>query len=344
MNCSYSGSQVSTKALRQKVVGMANAFRDVRNAAFATVFVGSILIFAALAGCRGPWPRYATPAPRVLPEQPTFSQVASVVNANSDRVQSILAPSATVRMTGSPGLRAQIAFHRPRQFRMVANLLGPQVDIGSNDEQFWLWTKQDNRVLYCSHEQFASSAARQWIPVDPMWLPEAFGLVRFSPNEQHTEPAPMPGGRLRIDTTRTELGETTRRVAIIHAASGWVLEQYLYNESGTLLASAVSSGHTVDGITGATLPNQVEITWPTIGMSLHVELGNVQINNSSTGSPDRYAMPQYGGAKYVDLSDPNVLNSGALSKAAAIAPVTADARHSASLYKPGKWRKSQIPR
>ena len=71
---------------------------------------------------------------------------------------------------------------RPRCFRLRADGIGPEVDLGSNDQLFWFWIKrsQPPAIYFCRHDQFATSRARQMIPIHPNWLIEALGTLNRS--------------------------------------------------------------------------------------------------------------------------------------------------------------------
>ena len=56
-------------------------------------------------------------------------------------------------------------------------------------------------------------------------------------------------------------GEMTK-VLVLDAGSGWILEQHLLDPQGQLIATAISSKHLRDPVSGATLPRRTEIRWP----------------------------------------------------------------------------------
>ena len=153
-------------------------------------------VSASGASCPHIVQQYTQPIPRALPPTASLQQVIDVVNDNSARVQSLSTTRATISTPGFPSLNANIAFQRPRSFRLVAQkFIGPEVDLGSNDELLWFWMKrtQPPALFYCRHEQFAVSAARQIMPVEPEWLIEALGVVTFDP-ASHIE-GPFAGGQ-----------------------------------------------------------------------------------------------------------------------------------------------------
>lgn len=80
-----------------------------------------------------PW---APQAPVVFTAPPTADDIVRAVNSNSAPVRQLATDSASVSAAGFPPLRADLAFERPRNFRMRASLLGPELDVGSNDDLF----------------------------------------------------------------------------------------------------------------------------------------------------------------------------------------------------------------
>src|SRR5207248_594607 len=116
---------------------------------------------------------------------------------------------------------------------------GPEIDLGSNDELFWLWVRRNNppTLYYCRHAQFATSAAKQLMPVDPDWLLDALGLASFDPALQHSAPQRNANGRIEIRTLLPGPAGTMTKTTVIDEARAWVLEQHLHDERGTLVAT-----------------------------------------------------------------------------------------------------------
>src|SRR6476646_1079011 len=139
-----------------------------------------ILVFAAgiavagASGCRShAWLRRSggDPPPIAFSALPSPTEAVSAVNANTARVQSLQTQGASVSIPGAPSVGADIAIERPRRLRMRAKtqLLGPELDLGSNDELFWLWAARmpDSSVFFARHDQFAPRRARHMLAVEP---------------------------------------------------------------------------------------------------------------------------------------------------------------------------------
>jgi hypothetical protein len=271
-------------------------------------YVVPLLLFCASgANCPQMVARYTQPMPRVLPPMATLAQVIEVVNNNSSQVSSFSTTGASVSTPGYPALRANLAFQRPRGFRLRGDLAlsGPEVDLGSNDTLFWFWVRRNDQpaLYFCRHDQFTASAARQVLPVEPDWIAQALGLVSFEPGEQHDGPYPIRGGRLEIRSTASG-PNGARRVTVVDESSGVVHEQHVYDARGTRVASAVMTGHQRDPATGIVMPRKVRIEWPTANFEMTIELAELQINKLTGDPAALFAMPQYPGYPNIDLAAP----------------------------------------
>ncbi len=271
-----------------------------------------LIVVVGLFGLSGASCPQTRPEPRILPPRPTLSQVIQAVNNNNSRIQSFSTTQASLSVPGIPSLRANLAFERPRRFRLRADLLGsPELDLGSNESQFWFWVKRNEQpaVYFCAHDQFATSPARQMVPVDPTWLIEALGVVELDPAAVHDGPIMQPRDRLEIRTTRQTPAGPALRSLVIDAGTGWVLQQHLFDAQGRMIAKSVASRHRRDPLSGVVMPRVVKLDFPTANppFSMRIDLGNLQINRPLEGDPNQlWAMPCYQGFPPVDLCQPCV--------------------------------------
>jgi hypothetical protein len=267
-----------------------------------------MLMTAGGAGCPQFLQNYPSAGARVLPQTSTLNDVISVLNDNSSRIRSLYTTDATLSAPMSPTLRANLALERPRRFRMRAEtgLTGPEFDLGSNDQLFWLWVRrlQPPAIFFCRQEQYATSAARQLIPVEPEWLVEALGIASLDPAGQHSGPYPVGKGRLEIRTQLSRPEGPMTKVTVVDAGRGWILEQHLYDAQGTRIASSMTSNHWRDPASGATLPRHVEIQWPATGFSLKLDIRSFAVNQLGGDPTQLFEMPTYPGFNPVDMGDP----------------------------------------
>jgi len=287
-----------------------------------------MLTSASGANCPQFLQQYAPATPRVLPDQPTLSDVIAAVNANTAKVQSLSTRDASLSVPMLPSLRAELHLDRPRRFRLLADtrITGPEVDLGSNDELFWFWVKRSPQaaIFFCRHDQYYHSAAQSVLPVEPEWLIDSLGLVTFDPNLPHRGPEPVGGGRLRIETPLATPNGPMTRVILVDSSGGFVVEQHLYDARRQLVASALSSQHSRHPETGAVLPARIEIQTPATAQaaafSMRIDLRNLVVNQLPPNAAQLWTLPSLPGFTPIDLADPNVRLVEPTASAPAFAP------------------------
>jgi hypothetical protein len=294
---------------------------SLRSSRWLPALCGILIVVASSgAGCPRMLQQYTQPIPRALPPSPSLDQVVDIVNNNSSRVSSISAPRATLTIPGYPSLNANLNFQRPKALRLVAQkFMGTELDLGSNDELFWFWVRraQPPALYFCRHDQFAQSAARQMMPVEPEWLIEAVGLINFDRTSQIEGPTPVGSGRVEIRTRSVTSSGPRSRIVIIDESRGVVLENHIYDAQGVRLASAILTNHKHDPATGVKLPQNVEIQLPPANMSMSLELGEVTINQLPLPPDQLFTKPVYEGYTEVNLAQPGGLVPAAPPNAAA---------------------------
>ena len=231
--------------------------------------------------------QYTQPLPRALPTAPTLAQIMEVINSNSQRIQTLYTTTGTLSTPGASSIRASLAFQRAKNLRLRGDtaLTGPEVDLGSNDQEFWFWIRrsQPPALYFCRHDRYASSAARQIIPVEPQWIIEALGVVTFDPTWQHSGPFSVGGGRVQVRSTPPPGStlEPITRVLVIDESRGIVLEEHLYNSQGQRIATAKLSKHQHDPASQVTMPHKVGTR--VAGDAFFADAGSARLANQSAG-------------------------------------------------------------
>jgi hypothetical protein len=266
-----------------------------------------ILTVASGTSCpRGLQPVAAPPV--VFSGEPSLAGLIAVINQNRIRINSLYSTQVKLSGTGFPTMRASLAIGTSRQVRLRAGMgiSGSELDLGSNEQIFWVWLKrsQPPATYFGYHDRYAGSALRHIFPVRPEWLPEALGLVYIDPAGQHHGPYARADGRVEVrSTVPTPEGQMTR-VLVIHKTSGWVQEQHLFDQQGRSIARAYNTNHLRDPISGATLPRRTILHWPATSMELTVDLNDLQINPTQLGA-DLWTKPNYPGFPDVDVTQPS---------------------------------------
>ena len=248
-------------------------------------------------GCS--WFRRTTPIPpppQVFEQPPTLDQLLTAVNAQSDRVLDVQTDSGRLTAEGYPGLRANLRLLRPKHLRLQASFMTNQVlDMGSNAERFWLWSMGDP-VLFARHDQFASTAAVQLLPVEPTWLVDALGLIHFEPTGGHRGPFQRSDGMIEVHTPIASAAGPRVRVVAIHPQYGYITEVQMRDQAGGLLAIAQADRHRYDEATQVTLPHRVRLELMTSQLPIRAftfETDAYVINQlqSPDANPNLWVMP-----------------------------------------------------
>jgi hypothetical protein len=251
-----------------------------------------------------------------LPPESTKEEIVAYLNKN------ILAEE------GQPGLRgwktesARISMHgfstgaslqveAPRNFRLrVSQPLSQttMLDIGSNAEQFWVWSKDSKErvVLTCRHKDIESTAANLDLPlpVQPEWLMEVMGVVPLDPNEfrMEREARGSPFVKL-VSECHGPTGEPMQRIIQVNACHGLVTLHELRNAEGKVIASASFQGHYHDPETKLILVKQIRLEMPQEKMLLTLDLKQIQVNPPQSEDSLVFALPQLPGHRTVDLAE-----------------------------------------
>lgn len=244
------------------------------------------------------------------PNQQQFLTWALQHTANVKQVDARI----LVTMTGTPKLRGSIQIERPNRMRLKAGVLGMNemgVDVGSNDELFWIWTRvalpgQSPTLMWANHNSFrqSTSTIRKAVPLEPEWLIEALGLVDFSTYESHSQPTPQPGGRMQMISSRTRVDGKQYRVTVFDARRGIIEQQSLYNQQGQLVAFTNSSDHVFYPQHNISLPRKIELHLFQDGqeITMLVTTDSYKIN-SLFGDPRlMWQMPDPGDVQRINLA------------------------------------------
>ncbi len=267
-----------------------------------------LILLVGLTGASCPH-RMRTPgeiSPVAFLQPPSLQEIVTTINANTARVQQLQATSATLHIAGVPSLRTSLALDRPLRFRMQAGtgLTGTELDLGSNEDTFWLWAKRNDppATYYGRHREYNQSAARSILPVPPNWLIEALGLVMIDIDGSWEGPFLRDAGRLEIRGRVPTASGVLTKVIVLDDRRGVILEQHVYDEGGQLLATALATQHTFDVEHQVTLPRQIDIQLPPAQLAFSLEIDGFHINQIRADPSSLWAMPQIRGSQLVPLT------------------------------------------
>ena len=250
--------------------------------------------------------------PVVFEQPPSLEQLTESINENTSRLKQLEA-HVTVSLDGLPNLNGNLALERPRNLRLRAGVMGIAelgVDIGSNDELFWVWSRASGAgagpvLIYARHQEFAESDAAKQLPIQPQWIVQALGLVTSESSDQHQLGNRRPDGRIEIRTTLRTTRETITRVVVVEPRSGAIRQLALYDQQGKRIAYANAMRYQFDAEQQVKIPRYVEVYFPDPAggqVKLAISLRSHKINQLSGEPKLLWKMPQPADVKTIDIS------------------------------------------
>lgn len=252
--------------------------------------------------------------PCAIPPDSTAAEVVAFLNLNTARVQAWRADRVSISSRGSPfSANASLLVEAPRNFRLrVDSTFGPpEVDIGSNNERFWVWNRraEDKCVAVAYHDGESVEKSRFPIPFDPDWIMEALGVVPIDPARVALHPGPSDPSVSRtaqlVSDTFAPDGAPVKKVIIVDLCHGRILEHALFDERGALIARARLIGHFRDTRSGGVLPSQIDLDWPQAQLSMTMKLGKPPaaiVVNPPRFSDDTWSVPHMGDIPIIELN------------------------------------------
>ncbi len=282
-------------------------------------------------------PEFAPPV--VFTSTPTLPELTQRIN-RSLSVQRLESNTMTITSDGlAAKLAGSLAWERPHNFSLQAypgtRLLGLAFAAGSNANEFWLQKQMGGppTLYYANHNDFENQLGpRRMLPVSPLWLREALGVVELDPAMQHIGPRIMPGSdnknKLVIESFIPSPRGPYRRVLVLDGQTSVVEQTLLYDRvgaDGKLVAVAQQSAHQYYSAIDYSLPHKVNIQLqpdegPPLAFSVEVEF--FMVNEAASSDPAAFTMPEATGLSTVNIAPA----PGQAPVASAVPPVYTQAR------------------
>ncbi|MCL2304142.1 MAG: hypothetical protein FWC43_02220 [Planctomycetaceae bacterium] len=253
----------------------------------------------------------AAPLPIVFATTPTLEQVKEEFNKRYANLQSLSTNTATFSASSFPiSMKySTIAYQKPKRLRVYGGAsfgMGTEFDLGSNDELFWFWVKRSEpkAMYYANHREFAGSATRSIIPIEPEWLIESFGIIELKESDIHEGPRRDKSGNLQITSFLNTPRGRYSRIVTFNPQTGAILSYEIYAPNGQPFVGAILSDHQVDPIHGILYAKKIVITCPEANETISINLGNVSFNSTSGFNAEAFVMPTYKDYIPIDLCSP----------------------------------------
>jgi len=202
-----------------------------------------------------------------LPEQPPQELSGEVlelverINARNQLIHSFSCDRVriTVKQKRWMNLNGQIRYEKDRRFRMfVRSISGREMDIGSNDDHFWFWSRRMTpaALYYSSYDNLYHNRLKT--PFHPVWLKSILGF----------DPVSVKGVVARRRGPYWEIVEKTTnmqrrpilRIVLIDPAKVAIIGHYIYEE-GRLVCSAEVYEHKLLANGEVAVPAKIVMRW-----------------------------------------------------------------------------------
>ncbi|GIW87309.1 MAG: hypothetical protein KatS3mg108_1633 [Isosphaeraceae bacterium] len=289
--------------------------------------LGIPLLAGCAAGARVGLRPESTPLRPASPPAPAVAALVDAINANAAPLSGLTA-STTVSVNQARfggGASGQLALERPRNFRLTLErgLGTPVVDVGSNQTEFWVWTKDSKEKAIYVGQYGAGGTVPPDLIFQPDWIVEALGLRPIPPDEaaqikltRGKEPGTWVLTHVRSDghggrsIKRTIYDETTRKIRqhIFYGPDGQtpvavVTPSYPKAFPVERLDPSGSASETIE------LPQKIHLELmasddPNDRLIMDLALRDVRINPSftETNRAALFRVPAYNGYEVVSLT------------------------------------------
>ncbi|RTK96685.1 MAG: hypothetical protein EKK64_03610 [Neisseriaceae bacterium] len=202
------------------------------------------------------------------------------INEKNQRVKSIIAENMFIKVNQrtSVSVFGNLTMEKPKNFRLKIwhSITGIEMDIGSNQDIFWFWSKRMNPpILYFSkHENINKTMLKA--PLNPIWIMESLGLNSIDLKDKEFKK--IEDKWAIIEKNKSSTGELVRIATLIDIERDLILGKYLYNNSFNLIASTEIKTTTIDPNTDSSIPKEILIIWYDENISMECKFSKIHTN------------------------------------------------------------------
>jgi hypothetical protein len=269
---------------------------------------------------------------------PTMENLVKYLNTNAEQMepgQALNCTNVTVDVNaeaGRVGISAMMQCQPPRNFLMKGVVASqPVVDIGSNDKEFWFWSREINPpyLYHCSYKDL-EQGVKVPFPFQPDMVLNALGLARYDPGKKYeVKMVNENRGRYQaIELTEDALtpdNKPIKKVTVFNSATAeppqpQVIAHIIKDAQGKVVCSAnIRSAQRV-GPNGLIVPKIIEFSWPEQKMKMLMRIENPSIIAVPPEKAAERFNRQYNQRQSFDLATQQ-LDGGGLERAGATAPI-----------------------
>ena len=213
----------------------------------------------------------------------------------------------TVNVNKERTINTNITWAREKRFRMTASVAGiAGVDIGSNDEAFWMAIRGGltKEMFFARHIEFESQMHRPVLPVSPVWLVQAMGVCELDVSRLSQQPVTRADGLVELTTIEPSPIGDYARTLVVDPKYGFSRQVFLRDPSGRLVANAQQSKHEFYSSVQTSLPHQVKVQLIPAGspvLELDIAIASYVVNGLAPDNMTQFEMPSTNGYTLINL-------------------------------------------
>jgi outer membrane lipoprotein-sorting protein len=226
-----------------------------------------------------------------IPEGPTkpieLPGIVKEINARNAQIKSLSCDKVSFQVWQSGHrfkLSGNLYYEKPKGFRMqIDSILGREVDVGSNDKEFWYWSRRDKQpgLHFAKHEDIDKTRLKA--PFNPMFLRATLGFETM-PSE-NVKIIENPTDIMLVYPRKSPTGQPLLFSIFVSKERKQVDGYVVTNPSGKNVAACEIQQYTGD------IPVKILYSWYEEDRAMLMIFSGPKLN--SPISPVMWAMPDY---------------------------------------------------
>ena len=207
------------------------------------------------------------------------------INVRNKKIKSITSQDMAVKIWERGmrfRLKGSLCFEKDTSFRMKMNsLFGEELDIGSNDELFWYWSRRDRDpgVYFAYYEDLTSTRLKT--PFNPIFLRTSLGILNI--DTKNAQILDKDGFLAVIRESINGMGQKVLQTIFVDEKTKLIKGFMITDLNGQPLASCEIQKWEND------LPKKILYTWHEEQKAMLIEFQSIKANESIPDS--KWEMP-----------------------------------------------------
>lgn len=227
---------------------------------------------------------------------PTVDNLVKYLNQNAASLKPDQAINSTnvnilvVADKGRVGIDCKMICQAPRNLLMSGVVMGsPAVDIGSNNKEFWLWSREikPDYLYHCTYDKLAGGVNVPF-PFQPDMAVTALGLAQYDPTKKYDLNIVRDNrGRAKsielTEQARSPENKPIKKVTVFNfteqrVPQPQVIAHIIKDEQDRIVCSAnIRYAQQVGGEGGPIIPHIVDFSWPEQKMKMTMTIYNPRV-------------------------------------------------------------------